>query len=110
MHDTLEDACAALTKATGGKDAAAAMEAQFELAEVRRLQGDPKTAAMEYLKVAILYQDPEWGARAQYAAGLCYEQAGDKDSAIKAYKVVVDRYKEQQAWADKAAERLKALQ
>lgn len=105
-----DDAAVQFTRVTAAKDTVAAMEAQFELAETRRLQNDFRTAAMEYLKVAILYSDLEWGARAQYAAGLCYEQAQDPQSAIKAYKVVTERYAEQQEWAKKARERLKALE
>jgi TolA-binding protein len=105
-----DEAALTFTKVTGTKDTQAAMEAQFELAETRRLQNDYRTAAMEYLKVAILYGDPEWGARAQYAAGLCYEQANDTDNAIKAYRVVVERYSTQTEWAKKAAERIKALE
>jgi TolA-binding protein len=105
-----DEAAELFTRVTAAPDPVAAMEAQFELAETRRLQADFRTAAMEYLKVAILYNDPEWGARAQYAAGLCYEQAQDQASAIKAYKVVTERYAEQAEWAQKARERLKALE
>lgn len=110
MDKKYDDATTTFTRVTGSKDSQAAMEAQFELAETRRLQNDFRGAAMEYLKVAILYPDPEWGARAQYAAGLCYEQAQSTDDAVKAYKVVVERYKNQQEWAKKAADRLKALE
>lgn len=111
MAKKYDDATTTLTRVTGLKDTQAAMEAQFELAETRRLQGDFRSAAMEYLKVAILYpDDPEWGARAQYAAGLCYEQAQGTEDAVKAYKVVVERFKNQQEWAKKAADRLKALE
>lgn len=105
-----DEASTTFTRVTGTKDTQAAMEAQFELAETRRLQSDFRAAAMEYLKVAILYADAEWGARAQYAAGLCYEQAQATDDAVKAYKVVVERYKNQQEWAGKASDRLKALE
>jgi TolA-binding protein len=105
-----DEASTTFTRVTGTKDTQAAMEAQFELAETRRLQNDFRAAAMEYLKVAILYSDADWGARAQYAAGLCYEQAQATDDAVKAYKVVVERYKEQQEWAGKASDRLRALE
>jgi tetratricopeptide (TPR) repeat protein len=105
-----DEAATSFTKVTGGKDAQAAMEAQFELAETLYQKSDYRAAAMEYLKVAILYADPAWGARAQYAAGLCYEKAQSVADAVKAYKVVVERYKDQQEWAGKAADRLKALQ
>lgn len=105
----LEEAAVTFAKVIAGKDSLAAMEAQFELAETRRLQADFRTAAAEYLKVA-LYPNPEWAARAQYAAGLCFEQARTNDEAVKAYKVVIEKYKEQTEWAKKAEERLKALQ
>lgn len=110
MEKKYEEAATTFTKVTGARDPQSAMEAQFELAETRRLQGDFRGAAMEYLKVAILYQDAEWGARAQYAAGLCYEQAQAIEEALKAYKVVLERYKGQEEWATKATERIKALQ
>jgi tetratricopeptide (TPR) repeat protein len=105
-----DEAVTTLTKATGVADKQVAMEAQFELAETRRLQGDMRAAAMEYLKVAILYPDPEWGARSQYAAGLCYEHAQATAEAVKAYKGVLELYKNQTEWVQKAQERLRALE
>jgi TolA-binding protein len=105
-----EEAIAALAKGIGALDKQTATEAQFELAEVRLLQGDARSAAAEYLKVAVRGPDPRWGARALYAAGLCYEQAKAVEEAVKAYKGVLEQYKDQTEWVAKAQERLRALQ
>lgn len=105
-----DEAATVLTKTTGATDKQVAMEAQFDLAETRRLQGDLRSAAIEYLKVAILYDNQEWGARAQYAAGLCYEQVQAPAEALKAYKGVLELYKGQTEWVQKAQERLRALE
>lgn len=94
-----------LSTATGGT----AAEAQTELGYVLRDQGDAKAAAEEFLKVAILYGEPAWSARAQYEAGQCYEQLKDTDAAVKCYQVITKDYAAQQPWADQAKARLTAL-
>lgn len=106
----LEEAATSFTRVTGMNEPQAAMEAQFELAETRMLQNDPRAAALEYAKVGALYSQPEWGARAQYAAGLCYEQARAPEEAAKAYRTVLEKYRGQEEWVRKASERLKALE
>ena len=105
----LDKAEASLNKALEGGGGDAGMEAQFELAGCARDRGDLKRAAEEYLKVAILYADEAWAARAQYEAGQCYEQLQDKPLAAKTYKVIVDRYTKQQEWVDKAQGRINEL-
>jgi TolA-binding protein len=102
-------ASAAMTQALAKNSPAVSVEAQYELADCKRLQKDLKSAAEEFLKVAILYENPQWGANAQVQAGACYEQLGDKDDAIKAYNIVANRYKDQPDAIKQAQERLKAL-
>ena len=87
-----------------------AVEAHYELAATMRDRGDVAGAAEEFLKVAILYQAPEWSAMAQYAAGQCYEQLGQTDNAVKSYRVIVNDYADQAQWVAQAQERLQALQ
>jgi cellulose synthase operon protein C len=105
-----DEAAAALAKSIGAPGKQTATEAQFELAEVRLLQGDARSAAAEYLKVAERGTDPRWAARALYAAGLCYEQAKAPEGAAKAYKGVLEQYPDQTEWIAKAQERLRVLQ
>ena len=102
-------AVVALNQALARNVTAVSVEAQYELADCKRLQEDLKGAAEEFLKVAILYDNPQWGANAQVQAGACYERAGDKENAVKAYKLVVDKYKDQTDAAQQAQDRLKVL-
>lgn len=105
----LDQARAALDKAAGTGQGAIGAEAQFELAALRRDEGDKAKAAEEFLKVAILYGDAAWSARAQYEAGQCYEALGDKEAAVRCYKVIVRDYGKQEPWLGQAQARLKAL-
>jgi tetratricopeptide (TPR) repeat protein len=105
-----DKALEALAKALATAQGVVGAEAQFELAAAHRDKDDAKTAAEEFLKVAILYGDARWSARAQFEAGQCYEQLQDKDAAIKSYKVIGRDYPQQQQWVDQAAARLKALE
>ena len=106
-YDKALDALAkALKTATGAVGA----EAQYELGCTYRDRGETKTAAEEFLKVAILYADDRFGARAQFEAGQCYEKLGDTASALKTYKVVLRDYPKQQQVLDLAQARVKALE
>jgi len=105
-----EQAREALGKSLATAQGAVGAEAQFELAVLFRDQGDKQQAAEEFLKVAILYGDEAWSARAQYEAGQCYEALPDKNASRGCYKVIVRDYPEQQPWADQAQARLKALE
>jgi TolA-binding protein len=80
------------------------------LAACYKQKGDTAKALEEFLKVAILYPNDRWGARAQYEAGQCSEQLQNKDAAIKAYQILIRDYPTQQQWVDQAQARLKALQ
>lgn len=104
-----DEAVTVLTRATEAGNARVAMEAQFELAAAHQDKGALATAAEEFLKVAILYRDPAWAARGQFAAGQCFEQLGDREAALRSYKVIVDRYPEQSEWLQKAQARIQAL-
>lgn len=105
----LDQARAALDQAAATAQGAIGAEAQFELAALCRDAGDQAKAAEEFLKVAILYGDAAWSARAQYEAGQCYEALGDKEAAVRCYKVMVRDYSEQEPWRSQAQARLKAL-
>jgi len=109
LQRQLDPARDALNKCLATATGAVAAEAQTELALTLKDKGDTKQAAEEFLKVAILYGDPAWAARAQYEAGQCYEQLKDTDTAIKCYELIGKDYATQQPWADQAKARLAAL-
>lgn len=109
LRRQLDPARDALTKCLAGATGATAAEAQTELALTLRDKGDHKQAAEEFLKVAILYGEPAWAARAQYEAGQCYEQLQDTEAAVKCYQVITRDYAAQQPWAEQAKARLTAL-
>lgn len=103
------DALAALRAVGGQGGARVAAETQYELGLALKATGDTAGAAEELLKVAILYPQSEWSAAAQFAAGQCYEQLGQTENAIRSYRVIERQYADQAQWAQKAAERLRAL-
>lgn len=105
-----DQAQAALAKCLASASGAVGAEAQYELGACLRDRGDAKKAVEELLKVAILFGDAHWSARAQWEAGQCYEQLQDTAGAIATYKVVLRDYPTQQPWADQARARLQALQ
>lgn len=105
----LDQAGEALQKATAAAQGAVGAEAQFELAALLRDRGDKAKAAEEFLKVAILYGEASWSARAQYEAGQCFEAVGDKEAAVRSYRVIPRDYPHQQTWVEQAQARLKAL-
>jgi len=84
-------------------------EAHFELASCYRDQGKTEEAAEEFLKVAILYGNRHWGARAQYEAGQCYEQLDRPQVAISTYEVIVRDFSDQEAVVKQAQARIDAL-
>ncbi|MBD3293337.1 MAG: tetratricopeptide repeat protein, partial [Armatimonadia bacterium] len=108
--DRSSDALEPLRRASEADSASVAAQAQFELAGAMRDGGDAAGAAEEFLKVAILYPDSEWAPEAQFAAGQCYEELDQADSARRSYQVIVDRYADTGDWAAKAQQRLEALE
>jgi len=84
-------------------------EAHFEIAACYRDLGETNRAAEEFLKVAILYGDRQYASRAQFEAGQCYEQTGDKQTAIATYEVAVRDYPEQEELVKRAQARIDAL-
>ena len=105
-----DKALEALARVIASGDEGLAPEAQYETAACHRAKGDLKTAAEEFLKVAILYNDDRWGPQAQYEAGQCFEALGDKAKAVKSYSAILKRYPEQEEWVEKAKARIAALE
>ncbi len=104
-----DKALSALDKALQSATGDTAAEAQFEIASCYRDKGDLQKAAEEFLKGSILYATGKWAPQAQFEAGRCFEQLKDVAKARRSYEIIVDKYAEQQPWADKARERLEAL-
>jgi len=109
QQKAIDKALDALARCLATATGAVGAEAQFELAACYQQKGDTKRAIEEFLKVSILYPDPQWAAHATYNVGQCHEQLGDKESSIKAYKLIGRDYPTQQPWAGQAEARLKAL-
>ena len=67
-------------------------EATKQLAFAYRQGGKSALAASEYERVAAEAKDPELGRQALLAAADLYEQAADRDNALKVYSRYVDAY------------------
>lgn len=88
-HDAAE---AALTKVTELSDGALAAEAQFRLGENRVARGDLRAAADAFVKLPILYGQPEWVRAGLLQAGLVYEQLQQPDKAQRFFRELVERH------------------
>ncbi len=95
-------------KVTAEHDGATAARAQFQIGECHLAEGRFADAARELLKVAIVYDYPQWSAAALYDAGRAFEQLGKRDEARRQYEACVQKYAREPA-AALAKKRLEAL-
>ena len=84
------------------------MRARFELANVERLKNNWEEAGKIYMLVAILYDDPDYCARALFNAGQIWEALNKEKEAFKAYKEIVEKYKQHPLYQE-AKKRIEAL-
>lgn len=69
-----------------------AARAQFQIGECLFATGDHEQAVREFMKVDLLFAEPEWSAAALYEAGRCLGQLGDAAGAATQYTQVVERF------------------
>jgi TolA-binding protein len=105
----LEEATKLLTEAADLGEGATAAAARFELASVQAEAGKPTQAADSFLNVAIVFPDTPFAPRALYEAGQCFERAGAKEDARKAYSSLVKDCPQATEWVQKAKARLEAM-
>ncbi|GAJ00201.1 unnamed protein product [marine sediment metagenome] len=66
---------------------------------------------MEYLRVPILYpQYKEWGVKAQFRVGRCYEALGKFEEAKKTYQKILQVESLKEEYRNDAQERLRQLE
>ncbi len=82
------------TKVIDANNTETAARSQFQLGETFLKEGKFEEAARELLKVELVYDYPEWSARALYEAGQAFEQMKDLDQAKAHYQKVVTKYKD----------------
>ncbi|MCZ6699266.1 MAG: tetratricopeptide repeat protein, partial [Planctomycetota bacterium] len=104
-HDDAIQAYKAVVARHNGPTAA---RAQFQMGECLFAKKQYKDAAIELLKVDILYAYPEWSAAALYEAGRCFEKLSQPVEARHRFREVTEKYRETQ-WASMAADRVAAL-
>lgn len=111
----LYEAQGALDKAFEWYEAAAnsnsgdiAARARFQLGALHEKQEEWDKAARSFMGVAILFLHEEMSPEALWRAGQCYEKAGQKEQARKAYTELLKDFPES-AFAQKAGEAIKAL-
>ncbi|MFN0137362.1 MAG: tetratricopeptide repeat protein [Phycisphaerae bacterium] len=85
-----------------------AARAQFQIGECLFAKKQHEEAAVELLKVDILYAYPEWSAAALFEAGRCFEAQSKTAQAREQYKAVADRFGDTR-WAKLAADRMREL-
>ncbi len=104
-----EQAAEMLTELAASPEPALRAEAQFETADLSRLQNDFALAAELYVKVAGDEAPPELAAKALYAAGVCYEKIGQLKEATATYRQLVDGFPAEMEWVTRAKQRLEEL-
>ncbi len=88
-HSAAIAALQAVTELSQGELAA---EAQFRIGEVRSEQGDQAGAVDAFIKLAILYEHPEWVPRALLEAGQACEALERPAKAQKLFRELLSRF------------------
>jgi cellulose synthase operon protein C len=101
-EDAAAEAC--LVRATERSDGAIGAEAQFRLGEHRQRRGDLRAAIDAYVKLPILWREPEWVRKGLLAAGDAYRELQQPDKAQRFYKELLEQH-QGSAEAKAAAER-----
>ncbi|MBC7833799.1 MAG: tetratricopeptide repeat protein [Phycisphaerales bacterium] len=94
----------AYRQVTSSHQGATAARAQFQIGECLYAQKKYEEAALELLKVDVLYAYPEWSAAALYEAGRCFTDLGRPADASKQFDELMSRYPDTK-WATLARER-----
>jgi tetratricopeptide (TPR) repeat protein len=81
-----------LRRATELSDGTLGAEAQVRIGEARTQRGDLNGAADAFVKVAILYADPQWVRAGLLGAARSYDQLGQSQKAVRFYQELVDRH------------------
>ena len=95
----------ALEGVTTRNKGALAAAARVELGRLAEEEGDLESALAEYLKVAVLYADPDAVSEALFRAGDVLARQGDKERAAAQFRDVISRFPDS-TWAKEAQKRL----
>lgn len=87
-----EAAEANLVKVTELSDGPLAAEAQFRIGENRLARGDLRGAADAFVKLPILYAQPEWVRAGLLQAGLVYQRLQQPDKAQRFFRELVEKH------------------
>ena len=93
---------------TSGRRTPTAAKSQFLMAETYLVEKNYQAALLEYLKVDIQYDYPEWRAPAKFQTGMCHEALMEWPKAAKTYQDLIKTFPDSE-FAPKASERLKAI-
>lgn len=106
LEPSQPDEAAALYKAAAEQsNGAVGARARFRLGRLYESKEQYEEAAREYMRVAILYLDPELAPEALWRAGQCFERRGSAAQARKTYEELLRDYPESEQ-AGKAKQRL----
>jgi TolA-binding protein len=83
---------ASLVKVTELSDGPLAAEAQYRIGETRAAKGDLRGAADAFVKLPILYAQPEWVRAGLLQAGLAYERLQQPEKAQRFFRELADKH------------------
>ena len=76
------------------------IQARFELATIKELEGKLDEAVKLYLLVAVLYKDEKFCAEALFKAGEIFEKQGNQQKALKTYQELMEKYPSNQYYEE----------
>ena len=104
-----DSAVQAFQRVTDSFEGALAAECQFRIGQCLAARNDREGAVGAYLKVSILYDQPTWGSRGLFEAGVLCQDAGQTARARRLFREVVQDHPDS-PWAAASRDRLAAMQ
>ncbi|MCD4779184.1 MAG: tetratricopeptide repeat protein [Candidatus Omnitrophica bacterium] len=84
------------------------IQARFELASIKELEGQLDEALKLYMLVAVLYKDEKFCEQALFKAGKIFEKQGQRQKALKTYQELMEKYPSNQYY-EETQEKIKYL-
>lgn len=92
MFDEARAAFSRVVESAAGRRTKTAARSQFLIAETYIIENKYREARDEYLKVALLYNHPEWQAPALLQAARCDEHLGNWTQAVRKYEELLEKF------------------
>jgi TolA-binding protein len=99
-QNQLDEAAALFEKVTTETETETAAKARFMAGEIDFARKKYADAIEDFLAVTVGYPYPQWQGLAQFEAGRCLMELGDKPKAIAAFETLLQKYPQHERAAD----------